>query len=99
MENRWIMESQNWLNKLEERAKRLDENKWSTSASVAFAFAISPAEGTIKLLISMIRHMADGCDCDAESCIHGCTPECRIERAYQQARAETVLKVTKEGEK
>lgn len=43
--------------------------------------ATSPA--AVLRLVGMVRHLAVGCDCDAEPCQYGhCTPTCRLKMAY-----------------
>lgn len=36
----------------------------------------------VRRLVAMVRALARGCDCDAETCMDGCTPECLINMAY-----------------
>lgn len=49
--------------------------------NAAFIAAANPA--AVLRLVSMVRHLAVGCDCDAEPCQYGhCTPTCRLKMAY-----------------
>lgn len=46
-----------------------------------FIAAADPA--AVLRLVGMVRHLAVGCDCDAEPCQYGhCTPTCRLKMAY-----------------
>lgn len=49
--------------------------------NAAFIAAANPA--AVLRLVGMVRHLAVGCDCDAEPCQYGhCTPTCRLKMAY-----------------
>lgn len=45
-----------------------------------FIAAANPA--TVLRLVNMVRWLAEGCDCDADTCLPGCTPQCVLEKAY-----------------
>lgn len=48
--------------------------------NAAFISSANPA--TVLRLVAMVRWLAEGCDCDADTCLPGCTPQCVLEKAY-----------------
>lgn len=47
---------------------------------LAYFSAANPA--AVLRLVAMVRWLAEGCDCDADTCLPGCTPQCVLEKAY-----------------
>lgn len=77
--------AEQWLSDLEAKAKAaIDTAGWGdmdwSGAHEDFFYAANPA--TVLRLVNMVRWLAEGCDCDADTCLPGCTPQCVLEKAY-----------------
>ena len=79
------MTAEQWLADLEAKATEAAQAEkrglvcgWGNIAD--FREAASP-EAVLRL-VAMVRWLAGGCDCDAEMCMSGCTPECLLNMAY-----------------
>lgn len=79
------MTAEQWLADLEEKGTKAAQAKkrdnvcgWWDIAE--FREAATP-EAVLRL-VGMVRWLAEGCDCDADTCLPGCTPQCVLEKAY-----------------
>lgn len=79
------MTAEQWLADLEAKGTKAAQAKkrdnvcgWWDIAE--FREAATP-EAVLRL-VGMVRWLAEGCDCDADTCLPGCTPQCVLEKAY-----------------
>ena len=84
------MTAEQWLADLEAKAAEasLAEKQglvcgWWDIAE--FREVVTPA--TVLRLVVMVRWLAEGCDCDADTCLPGCMPQCVLEKAYAATEA------------
>lgn len=80
-----MIDAEQWLADLEAKstkaaqARKL-ENVCGWWDIAEFREATTPS--TVLRLVAMVRWLAEGCDCDADTCLPGCTPQCVLGKAY-----------------